>query len=166
MAYRTVNSEENDTPEGQDQVLSPFIQFDTEEDANNSDKRMDRTTRDRMKKTSSSLFPFRIALESPERSWWLLFSRLSIPSTAWILLHSAVRSVRPCVSGRSPSLQRRRGRFLVFPRQFIFIVSFTTLLVQCIDYPLLFRSTPQARNITDKIHFNDVIQPPRQCLHK
>ncbi|CAF0903757.1 unnamed protein product [Adineta steineri] len=49
--------------------------------------------------------------------------------------------------------------------QFVFIVSFTVLIVQCVDYPLLFRSTPSARNITHKIHFNEVIQSPKQCLH-
>ena len=56
--------------------------------------------------------------------------------------------------------------YLLSNRQFIFIVSFTLLIVQCIDYPLLFRSTPAARNITHKIHFNDVIQSPKICLHK
>jgi hypothetical protein len=40
MDYRTLVSEENDVPEGQDQTLSPFIQFDTQEDQNNSEKRM------------------------------------------------------------------------------------------------------------------------------
>ena len=40
MAYRSLPSEENEVPDGQDQPLSPFIQFDTEEDVNNSEKRM------------------------------------------------------------------------------------------------------------------------------
>ncbi|CAF3238887.1 unnamed protein product [Rotaria socialis] len=48
--------------------------------------------------------------------------------------------------------------------QFVFIVSFTILIVQCIDYPLLFRSTPSARNLTDKIQIDQVIQSPKQCL--
>jgi hypothetical protein len=39
MDYRTLVHEENDTPEGQDQILSPFLQFDTQEDQNNSEKR-------------------------------------------------------------------------------------------------------------------------------
>lgn len=42
MAYRTLVSEENETPEGQDQTLSPFLQFDNQEDPNNSEKRMRR----------------------------------------------------------------------------------------------------------------------------
>jgi hypothetical protein len=40
MDYRTLVSEENDTPEGQEQTLSPFLEFDTQEDQNNSEKRM------------------------------------------------------------------------------------------------------------------------------
>jgi hypothetical protein len=42
MDYRTLVSEENDGPEGQDQTLSPFMQFDTEEDQTNSDKRIEK----------------------------------------------------------------------------------------------------------------------------
>ncbi|CAF1192310.1 unnamed protein product [Didymodactylos carnosus] len=48
--------------------------------------------------------------------------------------------------------------------QFIFIVSFTVLVLQCIDYPVLFRSSPASRNMTRKIQFNDVILSPSQCL--
>jgi autophagy-related protein 9 len=51
-------------------------------------------------------------------------------------------------------------------RQFVFIVSFTILIVQCIDYPLLFGQTSLARNTTDKIQIHEVIQSPKQCLHK
>jgi hypothetical protein len=40
MDYRTLVSEENDVPEGQEQTLSPFIQFDTQEDQNNNEKRI------------------------------------------------------------------------------------------------------------------------------
>ena len=40
MDYRALVTEENDTPEGQDQTLSPFIQFDTQEDQINTEKRM------------------------------------------------------------------------------------------------------------------------------
>jgi len=39
MDYRTLVSEENDIPEGQEQTLSPFLHFDTQEDQNNSEKR-------------------------------------------------------------------------------------------------------------------------------
>lgn len=50
--------------------------------------------------------------------------------------------------------------------QFIFIVSFTLLIVQCVDYPLLFRTSPIAQNMTRKIRLDDVIKPPGQCLRK
>jgi len=56
--------------------------------------------------------------------------------------------------------------FFYFIRQFVFIVSFTILIIQCIDYPLLFHSSPLSRNITDKIQINQVIQSPKQCLRK
>jgi hypothetical protein len=39
MEYRTLVSEENETPEGQDQTLSPYLQFETQEDQNNTEKR-------------------------------------------------------------------------------------------------------------------------------
>ncbi len=39
MEYRTLTSEENETPEGQDQTLSPYLQFETQEDQNNTEKR-------------------------------------------------------------------------------------------------------------------------------
>jgi hypothetical protein len=39
MDYRTLVNEENDIPEGQEQTLSPFLHFDTQEDQNNSEKR-------------------------------------------------------------------------------------------------------------------------------
>lgn len=39
MDYRTIVNEENDNAEGPDQSLSPFLQFDTEEDLTNNDKR-------------------------------------------------------------------------------------------------------------------------------
>ena len=39
MDYRTLVSEENEIPEGQDQTLSPFLHFETQEDENNSEKR-------------------------------------------------------------------------------------------------------------------------------
>lgn len=67
MEYRTLVNEENDIPEGQDQTLSPFLQFDTEEDQNNSEKRM------RIKPLLSIKFSFlfflnRITMESSKRS--------------------------------------------------------------------------------------------------
>lgn len=40
MAYRSLQTEENDIPDGHDPMLSPYIQFDTEEDTNTSEKRM------------------------------------------------------------------------------------------------------------------------------
>jgi hypothetical protein len=68
------------------------------------------------------------------------------------------------------NLKKEKKKFLLFfiylNRQFVFIVSFTILIVQCVDYSLLFRSSPLARNITDKIQINQVIQSPQQCLHK
>lgn len=66
MAYRTLTTEENDTPEGQDQILSPFIQFDTEEDANNSEKRMISAIEEKV--SPRFLFSCRISLEPSERS--------------------------------------------------------------------------------------------------
>lgn len=39
MDYRTVRNEENDAYDGQDQALSPFIQFETQEDENTHEKR-------------------------------------------------------------------------------------------------------------------------------
>lgn len=39
MEYRTLVSEENDLAEGHDQSVSPFLQFETQEDENNSEKR-------------------------------------------------------------------------------------------------------------------------------
>ncbi len=39
MEYRTLVSEENETPEGPDHTISPFLQFNSQEDPNNSEKR-------------------------------------------------------------------------------------------------------------------------------
>lgn len=43
MDYRTLANEESDNPEGQDQTLSSFLHFDTQEDENNSEKRKNKT---------------------------------------------------------------------------------------------------------------------------
>ncbi|CAF4755094.1 unnamed protein product, partial [Rotaria sp. Silwood1] len=124
MDYRTLVNEDNDATEGQEQSLSPFIQFDTEEDQNNSDK------------------------QSP-------WSHQKDLDDFFVRVYQ---------------YHQQHGFFCIILSeifglvQFIFIVSFTVLIVQCIDYPLLFRSTPSARNITHKIHFNEVIQSPNQCL--
>jgi len=126
MAYRTLPSEENELAEGQEQCFSPFIQFDTEEDANNSEKQS----------------PW-----SHQKDLDEFFSRVY-------------------------QYHQRHGFFCILLSeffglvQFIFIVSFTLLIVQCVDYELLFRSSPAARNLTDKIHFNDVLQSPKQCLRE
>ena len=40
MDYRTVNNEENDGSDENEQVLSPFFDFETHEDENNNEKRM------------------------------------------------------------------------------------------------------------------------------
>jgi hypothetical protein len=75
MAYRPIATEENETPEGQDQVLSPFIQFDSQEDANISEKRTEQQTfciideyLSRMICLLFSLIFSRISLESSTRS--------------------------------------------------------------------------------------------------
>ncbi|CAF0843587.1 unnamed protein product [Adineta ricciae] len=126
MDYRALVTEENDTPEGQDQTLSPFIQFDTQEDQINTEKQ----SRWSHQKDLDDFFV------------------------------------------RVYQYHQRHGFFCIILSeifglvQFVFIVSFTLLIVQCIDYPLLFRSTPVARNITHKIHFNEIIQSPQQCLHQ
>ncbi|CAF3406257.1 unnamed protein product [Rotaria socialis] len=124
MDYRTLVNEDNDGAEVPDQSLSPFMQFDTEEDLNNSEK----------------------------QSQW---SHQKDLDDFFVRVYQ---------------YHQQHGFFCIILSeifglvQFIFIVSFTVLIVQCIDYPLLFRSTPSARNITHKIHFDDIIQSPQQCL--
>jgi hypothetical protein len=39
MEYRTLASEENETPEGPDQTISPYLRFESQEDTNNGEKR-------------------------------------------------------------------------------------------------------------------------------
>ena len=39
MAYRTLVSEENELPEGQDNTISPFLRFESQEDPANGEKR-------------------------------------------------------------------------------------------------------------------------------
>lgn len=107
----------------------------------------------------------RIFLEPSERPRWFLCSNLSVPPATWFLHNRSFRALRPCVSS-STILVIAATTFVSLFRQFIFIVSFTLLLVQCVDYPLLFRSSPEARNVTAKIQFNQVIQSPEQCLRK
>jgi hypothetical protein len=41
MDYYPVNHEENDNFDGQEQVLSPFLQFETQDEQNITDKRME-----------------------------------------------------------------------------------------------------------------------------
>ncbi|CAF0832259.1 unnamed protein product [Adineta steineri] len=124
MEYRPVNNEENDTFEGQDQTLSPYMQFETQ----------DESTHEKQSKWSHQKdlddFFVRIYQYHQKHGFFCI-----VLSEIFGLI------------------------------QFIFIVSFTTLIVQCVDYPLLFRSTPFARNITNKIQINQVIQSPKQCLH-
>ncbi|CAF3812932.1 unnamed protein product, partial [Rotaria magnacalcarata] len=124
MDYRTLVNEDNDGAEIPDQSLSPFMQFDTEEDLNNSEK----------------------------QSQW---SHQKDLDDFFVRVYQ---------------YHQQHGFFCIILSeifglvQFIFIVSFTILIVQCIDYPVLFRSTPSARNITHKIHFDEIIQSPQQCL--
>ncbi|CAF2602109.1 unnamed protein product [Rotaria sp. Silwood2] len=124
MDYHTVAHEENDVLEVPDQALSPFMEFETQDDQNNNEKQL----RWSHQKDLDDFFV------------------------------------------RVYQYHQRHGFFCIVLSeifalvQFIFIVSFTILIVQCIDYPLLFRSTPAARNITDKIQINQVIQSPKQCL--
>ncbi|XP_053623905.1 autophagy-related protein 9A [Plodia interpunctella] len=47
--------------------------------------------------------------------------------------------------------------------QFIFIVWFSTFLVHCVNYPLLFRNVP-LEDPTAKLTFHDVIYPSSQCV--
>jgi hypothetical protein len=65
MDYRALVTEENDIPEGQDQTLSPFIQFDTQEDQTNSEKRKANFIFEKFKHFVIFL---RIAMESSKRS--------------------------------------------------------------------------------------------------
>jgi hypothetical protein len=67
MDYRTLVNEENDIPEGQDQTLSPFLQFDTQEDQNNSEKR-NKFFIFLLIKIHFFLFSKRIPMESSKRS--------------------------------------------------------------------------------------------------
>ncbi|CAF0979681.1 unnamed protein product [Adineta ricciae] len=125
MDYRTQNNEENDGSDENEQVLSPFVHFETHEDENNSEK----------------------------QSKW---SHQQDLDDFFVQVYQ---------------YHQKHGFFCIAISeifgliQFVFIVSFTILLVQCVDYPLLFRSSPAARNITDKIQIHQVIQSPKQCLH-
>ncbi|CAF3419510.1 unnamed protein product [Rotaria sp. Silwood1] len=125
MDYRTVVSEENDVLEVPDQTLSPFMEFETQEDQHNDEKQLRWSHQKDLDDFFVRVYQYH------QRHGFLC-----------IVLSEIFALV-----------------------QFIFIVSFTILVVQCIDYPLLFRSTPLARNITDKIQINQVIQSPKQCLH-
>lgn len=47
--------------------------------------------------------------------------------------------------------------------QFLFVVVFTTFLIQCVDYPVLFKDKPPAHNGT-KVTLADVVIPAGQCV--
>lgn len=47
--------------------------------------------------------------------------------------------------------------------QFLFVVVFTTFLIQCVDYPVLFKDKPPAHNGT-KVTLSDVVIPTGQCV--
>lgn len=46
--------------------------------------------------------------------------------------------------------------------QFLFVVAFTTYLLYCIDYPVLFKNK-QVHNGTDKVSLTDVMMPLGEC---
>lgn len=49
--------------------------------------------------------------------------------------------------------------------QFIFIVWFSTFLVHCVNYPVLFRNDPNT-NRTEKLSLNDVIYSHSECIDR
>jgi hypothetical protein len=54
MDYREVNNEDTDGPDGHEQALSPFMQFETQDDENNNEKRID--TKEKMNCINLFLF--------------------------------------------------------------------------------------------------------------
>ncbi|XP_064456737.1 autophagy-related protein 9A-like [Ornithodoros turicata] len=47
--------------------------------------------------------------------------------------------------------------------QFLFVVLFTTFLVQCVDYPVLFKDKPPASHNSTKVTLSDVVIPIGEC---
>ncbi|XP_037562006.1 autophagy-related protein 9A-like isoform X1 [Dermacentor silvarum] len=47
--------------------------------------------------------------------------------------------------------------------KFVFVVVFSTFLINCVDYPVLFRNKPPPHNGT-KVTMNDVVIPSGQCV--
>lgn len=50
--------------------------------------------------------------------------------------------------------------------QYVFMVTFTTFLVHCVDYPVLFRDVKppnHAANASDKVVFADFVLSPQEC---
>lgn len=52
---------------------------------------------------------------------------------------------------------------LFYLLQFVFIIWFSTFLVHCVNYPVLFRNDPNA-NRSEKLSFNDVIYSCSECV--
>lgn len=58
----------------------------------------------------------------------------------------------------------------VLLRQFIFIVTFTTFLLRCVDYNVLFNNQPKNQTrpgpFHSKVTLSDAILPSAQCAEK
>lgn len=51
-------------------------------------------------------------------------------------------------------------------RQFAFIVTFTTFLLRCVDYNILFANQPVNRTRNSKVTLRDAILPSVQCAQR
>lgn len=65
---------------------------------------------------------------------------------------------------------RRDYRTLCCLRQFVFIVAFTTFLLRCVDYDVLFANQPNNRTRPglphSKVTLSDAILPSSQCAQR
>jgi hypothetical protein len=65
MDYREVDNEDNDGLDGHEQISSPFMQFETQDDEHNNEKRID--INEKMH-CSNLFFFFRLKMESSKKS--------------------------------------------------------------------------------------------------
>ena len=154
MDDRIVDHEENEIVDGQDQIFSPFL---PEE---NQEKRKNSFSRNETLKNSS--LESKWSHQQDLDDFFIRIYQYHQNHGFFCILLSEIFAL---VYVDKRNLHFRLKSFIYF-RQFLFIVSFTLLLVQCIDYSLLFQASPFARNTTDKIQIHQIIEKPSQCLRK